>query len=313
MASSGSSRVGFPTSEGWTERNSRLPARALRSLLTRLGLIAAALGLAGASLLVANPASASQATPGQIQSALRYAESFIGKNHDNGLCLAFVAAAWSSAGVSLGSSYDPVTYWAADPRGYLEHSSPHAYNNPPAGALVFWGANPWSSLGHVAISIGNNTVVSTAAYPYAGGNRNNPDVFTFNLSQRNPSTYNYLGYIMPLQTATSTAPTAPPPATIPPPPPATHTETVGGVSHTWTNYADAGGTQGPSIASNTSVQISCKVTGFRVADGNTWWYRIASSPWNNGYYVSADAFYNNGATSGSLAGTPFVDPAVPNC
>jgi hypothetical protein len=29
--------------------------------------------------------------------------------------------------------------------------------------------------------------------------------------------------------------------------------------------------------------------------------------------ISADAFYNNGATSGSLHGTPFVDPAVANC
>ena len=29
--------------------------------------------------------------------------------------------------------------------------------------------------------------------------------------------------------------------------------------------------------------------------------------------VSADAFYNNGATSGSLIGTPFIDPAVRDC
>jgi len=55
------------------------------------------------------------------------------------------------------------------------------------------------------------------------------------------------------------------------------------------------------------------VTGFAVADGDTWWYRIASSPWNSTYYGSADAFYNNGATSGSLIGTPFVDSNVPNC
>jgi hypothetical protein len=88
---------------------------------------------------------------------------------------------------------------------------------------------------------------------------------------------------------------------------------VGGVSHTWTDYQDAGGTEGPSIANDQTVQIACKVTGFKVSDGNTWWYRIASSPWSNAYYVSADAFFNNGATSGNLHGTPFVDPAVPNC
>jgi surface antigen len=95
------------------------------------------------------------------------------------------------------------------------------------------------------------------------------------------------------------------------PPPSA--ETTGSVTHTWTDYADAGGTEGPSIPSNDTVQIACKVTGFAVADGNTWWYRIASSPWNSAYYASADAFYNDGSTSGSLQGTPFVDPNVPNC
>jgi hypothetical protein len=99
----------------------------------------------------------------------------------------------------------------------------------------------------------------------------------------------------------------------PPPPPPTWTETVGGNANTWTNYSNAGGTQGPTIPAYSSVQIACKVTGFRVADGNTWWYRIASSPWNGQFYVSADAFYNNGATSGSLHGTPFVDNNVANC
>ena len=92
-----------------------------------------------------------------------------------------------------------------------------------------------------------------------------------------------------------------------------YTETVGGNANTWTNYTNAGGTQGPTISAYTSVQITCAIQGFAVADGNTWWYQIASSPWNDAYYVSADAFYNNGATSGTVLGTPFVDPAVPNC
>jgi hypothetical protein len=88
---------------------------------------------------------------------------------------------------------------------------------------------------------------------------------------------------------------------------------VGGVTHTWTNYTNAGGTQRPSIQTSQTVQIACKVQGFTVADGDTWWYQIASAPWNDAYYASADAFYNNGQTSGSLIGTPFVDPNVPNC
>jgi hypothetical protein len=109
----------------------------------------------------------------------------------------------------------------------------------------------------------------------------------------------------------SSPPPPPPPSS--PPPPQTWAETTGGAANSWTNYTNAGGVQGPTIPAFATVQIACKVTGFRVQDGNTWWYRIASSPWNNSYYVSADAFYNNGQTSGSLHGTPFVDPAVANC
>lgn len=95
--------------------------------------------------------------------------------------------------------------------------------------------------------------------------------------------------------------------------PATFAETVGGNAHTWTNYADAGGDEGATIRAYTTVQVSCRIQGFRVQDGDTWWYRIASAPWSNNFYVSADAFYNNGHTSGSLIGTPFVDSKVPDC
>lgn len=111
---------------------------------------------------------------------------------------------------------------------------------------------------------------------------------------------------------TSNPGTSSPPAPSAPPAP-TYAETTGSVVHTWSDYSDAGGSAGPEIPSHATVQIACKVSGFTVADGNTWWYRIASSPWNGAYYGSADAFYNDGATSGSLLGTPFVDPAVPNC
>jgi hypothetical protein len=103
------------------------------------------------------------------------------------------------------------------------------------------------------------------------------------------------------------------PTTTTPPTGTTYPETAGGVAHTWTDYSNAAGTQGQSIAAYQTVQIACKVAGFRVTDGNTWWYEVAQSPWSGNFYVSADAFYNNGSTSGSLSGTPFVDPAVPNC
>src|SRR4051794_13036105 len=37
----------------------------------------------------------------------------------------------------------------------------------------------------------------------------------------------------------------------------TNAETTGGVTHTWTNYTNAGGTEGPTIPSFTTVQITC--------------------------------------------------------
>jgi hypothetical protein len=120
--------------------------------------------------------------------------------------------------------------------------------------------------------------------------------------------------------STGTAPPStgnPPPGTGNPPPATgsagTYTETVGGPTHTWTDYSDAGGSEGATIPTGQSVQVTCVVQGFKVADGNTNWYQIASSPWSNAYYASSDAFFNNGATSGSLDGTPYVDPNVPAC
>lgn len=341
------------------------------------------------------------ATSGQVGAAIDYARKYVGKNHDDGWCLQFVAEAWRAGGISLKGEPTAAAYWAANPNGFPRVSS-SSYGTPPAGALLFWGARPGYSAGHVAISVGNGTAISTSAVPYYQGIRGDPRVFVMTLSQRSPNAYNYVGYLMPGGlpasshpptqdaapspihpspspsssgssggassgsspgnggspssggTKSSPAPVggAAPAGPIPsggasgssgsgvaitsptpgptsggvsqtstttttttelPSPPPTFSETVGGVSHTWTNYSNAGGNEGPSIASNQTVQIACKVTGFRVSDGDTWWYRIASSPWNNNYYVSADAFYNNGTTSGTLHGTPFVDPAVPNC
>jgi serine/threonine protein kinase len=80
--------------------------------------------------------------------------------------------------------------------------------------------------------------------------------------------------------------------------------------HTYLTMRDG---QGPSIAANTIVQVTCRVIGFKVADGNTWWYQIESNPWNNSFWASADAFHNNSAAAGSLDGTPFFDSNVPIC
>lgn len=131
--------------------------------------------------------------------AIAWAKKYLGQPKDSGSCLTFTYDAWLAAGVSIAGTRaqdtDPVTYWKADPKKYAEHTD----QNPPAGALVFWGANSFAggSLGHVAISLGGGKVISTHAYPYANGNKNNEDVFIFTLSQRNAKTYNYKGWMMP--------------------------------------------------------------------------------------------------------------------
>jgi hypothetical protein len=108
-------------------------------------------------------------------------------------------------------------------------------------------------------------------------------------------------------------PTASPSPTPTPPPGPTRPETTGGWVNTWTDYRSAGGDQGESIPPFTTVDVGCRVEGFAVESGNTWWYRLAAPPNNDRFFASADGFYNNGQTSGSLVGTPFVDDAVPLC
>jgi hypothetical protein len=57
---------------------------------------------------------------------------------------------------------------------------------------------------------------------------------------------------------------------------------------TFKNYHNASG-KGPSIAAGQRVQVSCKVHDGTIASANPdgYWYRIASSPWNNAYYTPA--------------------------
>lgn len=131
------------------------------------------------------------ATNPGAQQALNWARGFLGQEAYVGRCLQFVQHAWGSAGINIGTGGNPVNYWNSNPRGYQKHTN----HSPPAGALVFWGANPWVSDGHVALSLGNGQILSTSAYPYSGPTRNS--VFIFNFYDRNPTTYNYLGWMMP--------------------------------------------------------------------------------------------------------------------
>ncbi|WIG60073.1 MAG: hypothetical protein OJF49_002821 [Ktedonobacterales bacterium] len=154
---------------------------------------------------------------------------------------------------------------------------------------------------------------STATVSPSGQN-NTPTIVTS--ATRPPS--NHSSTATPTPTATSTPTPTPTPSptitpTTPPPPPPYNERTANSTSPTFTNYTNAGGTQGQTVPAYTTIQVTCAISGFKVADGNPWWYRIASSPWNNAFYAPADNFCNNGQNCTNLSDGPWVDPNVPMC
>ena len=104
------------------------------------------------------------------------------------------------------------------------------------------------------------------------------------------------------------------PACSPPPAPETWSEqeTPNHPVNTFTNYHNASG-EGQAIAAGQWVQVSCKVYDPTIASVNPdgYWYRIASSPWNNAYYSPANTFMNGDPYGGPY--THNTDFNVPNC
>ena len=250
----------------------------------------------------------------------------------------YMGLSWSSFHFPAGKGN------AADWKAYAGNAGLQVTSHPSVGDIAWWGSEKASGYGHVAIVTAVQAGDEVTVAQYNGLGRGDyslrPNVRADAYLHKpappphhptptpepespphQPETPSSPPESAPTQpeaapTQPESAPTQP--ETIPtqpetPPAPKTWAETAGGVVHTWTNYTNAGGTQGPSISSGQTVQIACRLQGFKVADGNTWWYRIDSSPWSNHYYASADAFYNDGQTSGSLHGTPFVDPGVGLC
>lgn len=93
-----------------------------------------------------------------------------------------------------------------------------------------------------------------------------------------------------------------------------HTEQEGALgSVTYSNPYTLSGT-GPSIPPGTLVQVSCKVFAPTVpsVSPDGYWYRIASSPWNNTYFAAANTFLN-GDILGQRPYTHNTDFNVPDC
>lgn len=241
------------------------------------------------------------------QGAIDWALAQGGRSDYYTWCLKFVANAFNSQYSGYNSPVQMISA-RAERRG-----------KPPIGSLVMFGAARGNAWGHVGIYLGGGKMISAwktvvitsiSRFPNYRGWQPAPAVWPGRVPSNKDPQYVATGYTPPMVTP---APT-PAPTTPPPPGPITYPETTAGVSNkTFTNYTNAGGTIGPSIAPYSTIQIACKLQGFAVSNGNNWWYRIAQAPWSYQFYATADAFYNNGATSGSLAGTPYYDPAVPNC
>ena len=93
----------------------------------------------------------------------------------------------------------------------------------------------------------------------------------------------------------------------------TWTETVFSDSDTFADYVSAGNPKGAPLSAGQTVQVSCRLRGFKVRDGDRWWYRLASPPWDGQYYATSDVFYNTASTSGSGVNGVLVDKRVRIC
>ncbi|MFD4738448.1 hypothetical protein ACFWNR_06935 [Streptomyces virginiae] len=117
-------------------------------------------------------------------------------------------------------------------------------------------------------------------------------------------------------TPTATRSTSPS-ATSPPPPPEPQTtwEERSG-SHGSPTFTDPHGAsgEGPRIPAMTTVTVSCRVYAPEIDSANPdgWWYRIASSPWDNAYYAVSNTFWN-GDEPGRTPYTHHTDWSVPVC
>lgn len=167
-------------------------------------------------------------------------------------------------------------------------------------------------------SVGANTIVrdqATGNSWYVGGDGFREAIATGDVyncllnagaALLNTSRFNALS--VPFDATTNASCTPPPP-----PPPTTYSEQEGshGVN-TFTNYHNASGL-GPRIDPYATVQVSCKVYDPFIQSVNPdgYWYRIASSPWNNAYYAPANTFYNGDPIGGPY--THNTDFAVPDC
>lgn len=72
---------------------------------------------------------------------------------------------------------------------------------------------------------------------------------------------------------------------------------------------------GPRVVPNQWVDVSCKLYDPYIASVNPdgYWYRIASPPWSNGYYVAANTFWNGDTPATPRSEWHNTDFSIPDC
>jgi hypothetical protein len=120
-------------------------------------------------------------TPPAVQQAIDWARGFLGHTEYVDECQRFVRAAYAAAGVDIGRAESAAAYAEAH-RDQLQPG-----DTPPAGALVFWWATPNNQYGHVALSLGDGTAISTSE-------RGDTTIHILNITDRN-TTRPYAGWM----------------------------------------------------------------------------------------------------------------------
>lgn len=141
--------------------------------------------IAGCDLQGGCPAPAAATASPAASAAISWAQAQTGSTAWDGLCLRFVTEAYDAAGINirpLGDNYSAVRYWNSYAGARYTDAA------PPAGAVVFWDADSWNADGHVAISLGDGTAISSEE-------RSTTGVHTFAIADRN-ATKPYLGYVI---------------------------------------------------------------------------------------------------------------------
>ncbi len=97
---------------------------------------------------------AGYSNPRGTEAAVRWALSQVGVNRDSGFCLRFVDLAY---GRTSGPASAHQVWTLSDTS--LHHST----GTPPRGSVVVWSSDIGGGHGHIAISLGDGTMVSTTS------------------------------------------------------------------------------------------------------------------------------------------------------